>query len=140
MPCPTSPGQGKGKPERKFTDEERAEKHISTLLQAHANGRNKRSREAKNDCVRLGVPYTLLRPLGDRPRPGGWLAATKFIERLALIEAELTQWEEAHPELYAQLPWYEAREQYKKDKAAGLVPELEWWEVAGYLERWGGRS
>lgn len=50
---------------------------------------------------------------------------------LKKTEQALCIWEDANPQQYRELPWYEAREQYKAAKARGEVRDPTWWEIAG---------
>lgn len=85
-------------------------------------------------CRTAGIPNVFRTPKEDMTveKRRAWCEAQ--LERIALMEASLTAWEEAHPEKHAQLPWYEAREQYKRDKALGLVKAPEWWELDGLIQ------
>lgn len=56
-----------------------------------------------------------------------------FIEHLKVVEQQLTEWEAANPERYKKLPWYEAREEYKRQKAEGTLVEQPWWEIMGKI-------
>ena len=51
--------------------------------------------------------------------------------RLHEIESQLSAWEAANPEQYRQLPWYEAREEFKR--VGGQTPT--WWELAGAADQ-----
>jgi hypothetical protein len=59
----------------------------------------------------------------------------KLVQELKELEAHLTEVEKTIPvEILKLCPWYEEREQYKRDKAAGNVKEVQWWEALSFLE------
>lgn len=58
-----------------------------------------------------------------------------IVAELAVIEAQLTEWEDAQPlEVLERLPWWEERRQYRENKALGIVPEVTWREALAFLE------
>lgn len=52
----------------------------------------------------------------------------KLAHDVTVIEQQLCEWEQSHPEQYRRMPWYEAREAYKANRP---LENLLWWEVAG---------
>jgi hypothetical protein len=59
----------------------------------------------------------------------------KFVEtQLPELERQLTEWEDAHPEQFKALPWYESRMAYREAKARGEVETPVWWEVMGAVK------
>ena len=53
------------------------------------------------------------------------------------IEAHLSAWEAANPAEAAALPWFEARQAFKAQQAAGTVVWPTWWELAGAVAELG---
>lgn len=93
-------------------------------------------------CASLGLPPVLKRWAATvrSSRGGGFYVTGKLrgarkykalAARLPIIEAQLTLWEAENQEAYRALPWFEAREAFKLQKAAGTVVWPSWWELAG---------
>lgn len=88
----------------------------------------KLSVNTRNWLLLHGFPWIY----GDRKKLAKQIdEAIQLGKDLEKIDAELCVWEDANPDLYKLLPWYEAREQVKLDKKNGayLAPclaELLW--------------
>lgn len=58
-----------------------------------------------------------------------------LVAELAVIEAQLTEWEDAQPtDVLERLPWWEERKRYRENKTLGIVPEVTWWEALAFLQ------
>lgn len=85
----------------------------------------------------LRLPNLLKRYTAKGPGFGKVRDTRRWIllaEMLPVIEEQLCAWEAANPEVYRDLPWYEAREAFKEMKAHGEVVWPTWWELAGGLQ------
>lgn len=83
----------------------------------------------RRGCRRLGIPELALRDLEAAKQLG-----EQLLRELDELEAALTQFERDFPDLAKQLPWYEAREEYKALKAKGRAPRATWWQALAALE------
>lgn len=79
---------------------------------------------------RAGLPVKLLR----KPQET-YARAVALLEKIKLIEVQLTEWEDKQPIDYLEkLPWWEERKKYREQKAAGTVEEVTWWQALHHLE------
>lgn len=91
---------------------------------------NLQNQREKNKFRLAGLPAKLLRKPQETYEKG--LALVELIKRM---EVEMTEWEDKQPlELLELLPWWEARLEYRKQKALGYVPEVQWWEAIAFVE------
>jgi hypothetical protein len=87
--------------------------------------------QSERNMFRLaGLPAMILRKPHET-----YLKGIAMVEKLKLIEEQMTEWEDKQPigtlEL---LPWWEDRKNYRALKAAGNVPDVTWWEALAFVE------
>ena len=78
----------------------------------------------------VGLPCMILRKPEETRKRG-----EEMVEKLRLIEAQLTEWEDKQSvEFLELLPWWPERKMYRELKANGEVPDVRWWEALAFLE------
>jgi hypothetical protein len=88
------------------------------------------SQRERNDFRLAGLPSQILRYPSRT-----YLRGMAIVEKLKLIEEQMTEWEDKQPlSTLELLPWWENRRRYRELKLLREVPEVTWWEAPAFIE------
>jgi hypothetical protein len=119
----------KSKSKSKSKSKPKPNSRYGVVVKSHSlPGRGMAFKAYQKQCRELGIPELALRDPEVAREIG-----EKLVRELEEMEVALTKFEEEFPELHQQLPWYEAREAYKREKTEGRVKPPLWWEALAAL-------